>query len=94
MHYTKDYSKSPAPHFDAVEDIKDYLGEAKYAQISPEMALVTDCRQFSFYCMLAGISGLPVRAWYEHFHGQGSWAEPTDDDPSLPMGENGNSRVD
>ena len=25
----------------------------------------------------AGIKGFPVKAWYEHYHGQGTWIEPT-----------------
>ena len=48
-------------------------GKAKYAEVSPMMAEVTNCGQFAMFCSLAGIQGFPVRAWYEHFHGQGSW---------------------
>lgn len=73
MHTLVDYSQSPAPAFDAVEHIKEYLGPAKYQQITREMAKVTDQKQFAFYCMLAGISGFPVKAWYEHYQGQGTW---------------------
>lgn len=75
MHTTIDYNKSPAPAFDAVEDIKDYLGTEKYAKISPEMAKLTNCGAFAMYCSLAGIHGFPVKAWYEHFHGQCSWKQ-------------------
>lgn len=74
MHTTIDYSKSPSPQFDAVNDIMEYLGD-RYAKVSPAMATITDCYQFSCYCALAGIKGFPVKAWYEHFHGQGSWNE-------------------
>jgi len=72
MKTTVDYSKSPAPAFDAVEDIKEYLG-AKYDVIAEDMAKITSATEFQFYCEFAGIQGFPIKAWYEHFHGQGSW---------------------
>lgn len=75
MHNTIDYGKSPAPAFDAVQDIIDYLGKDKYDKVAPEMAKLTNCGQFAMYCSLAGIQGFPVKAWYEHFHGQGSWKQ-------------------
>lgn len=74
MHSTIDYSKSPAPAFDAVEHVKDWLG-AKYNDVAPEFAKITNCGQFAMWCSMAGISGFPVKAWYEHFHGQGSWKQ-------------------
>jgi hypothetical protein len=73
MHNNKDYSNSPCKNFDAVQDIKDYLGKKKWAEISPQMAHIKDKEQFEMYCSVAGISGFPVRAWYELYHGQGSW---------------------
>jgi hypothetical protein len=75
MHNTIDYSKSPAPGFDAVQDIKDWLGPERWAKVYPEFAKITNCAQFALYCSLAGIRGFPVRAWYEHYHGQGSWKQ-------------------
>jgi hypothetical protein len=77
MHNTINYSQSEAPNFDAVQDVMDWFGP-KYNQIAPMMAKVTDCYQFACYCGLAGVSGFPVKAWYEHFHGQGSWKEIAD----------------
>ncbi len=76
MHTEINYSKSPAPSFDAVNDVKEWLG-ANYDAIAPEMSKITSCSQFAFLCGLAGIQGFPVKAWYEHFHGQGSWKEET-----------------
>lgn len=73
MHTTIDYSNSPAPNFDAIEDIKEYLGQTKWDEISPEMAKVISPKQFEFYCCITGISGLPVRAWYDLYHGQGAY---------------------
>lgn len=73
MKTTIDYSNRPAAQFDAVEDIKEYLGAERFDKLSPEMAKVTDRDQFAMYCSLAGISGFPVKAWYELYHGQGSW---------------------
>lgn len=73
MHTTIDYSKSPAPKFDALQDIIEYLGQAKWDEIYLPMSEITNCEHFDFYCSLAGIRGLPVIAWYEHYHGEGSW---------------------
>jgi len=75
MHSTIDYSKRLAPAFDAVQDIKDYLGQERFNKVSPEMAKIKHCGQFAMYASLAGINGFPVKAWYELYHGQGSWNE-------------------
>lgn len=75
MHNTIDYGKSIAPSFDAVQDVMDWLGAERYAKIAPEMAKLANCGAFAMYCSLAGIQGFPVKAWYEHFHGQGSWKQ-------------------
>ncbi len=72
LDYTIDYSKSPAKAFDAVEDIKDYLGD-RYDHMVELIENVSDCERFAFYCSMMGISGFPVKAWYEHFHGQNSF---------------------
>lgn len=73
MHITIDYSKSPSKAFDAVEDIKEWLGAERWDVISPEMAKVKNCEAFEMYASLAGVQGYPVVAWYELYHGQGSW---------------------
>lgn len=73
MHTTIDYTNSPSQAFDAVEDIKNYLGLDKWNEISPMMAKVANCGQFALYASLAGVQGFPVKAWYELYHGQGSW---------------------
>ena len=75
MHNTIDYSKRAAPAFDAVQDVIDWLSQERYDKISPEMAKLTNCGAFAMYCSMAGIQGFPVKAWYEHFHGQGSWKQ-------------------
>ena len=74
MRRTIDYTKSLTPKFDAVNDIMDYLGPEKYAELVEKgMNQFTNPRQFEFFCMLAGIDGFPVIAWYDHFHGEGAW---------------------
>lgn len=75
MHNTSDYSKSPAPQFDAIEDIKSWLGPDRWVMLQPEMAKIKHCGHFAMFCSLAGIQGFPVKAWYEHLNGQGSWNE-------------------
>ena len=74
MKTTIDYAASEAPSFDAVEDVKDYLG-SRYDAVASEMKRITDCEQFAMWCAFAGIEGFPVRAWYEHFHGAGTWQD-------------------
>lgn len=72
MHTTVDYGKSPAPSFDAVEDIKNYLGD-RYDKMAEIMKSLHKS-DFEAGCeMFLGISGFPVQAWYDHFHGQGAW---------------------
>lgn len=73
MHTTIDYAKSVTPKFDAVEDIKQWLGQERWDAVSPEMAKVTNCGAFALYASLAGVQGFPVIAWYELYHGEGSW---------------------
>ena len=83
MKSTKDYSRELTPAFTAVEDIKRWLGKRRFDVISPEMARVVDKHQFAMWASLAGISGFPVKAWYELYHGGGSW----DKAPALPVVE-------
>lgn len=73
MHNTIDYSKSPSPASDAVNDIKEWLGQDRWDRVSPELAKVTNADAFTMLAGLAGVQGFPVKAWYELYHGQGSW---------------------
>ena len=77
MHTLIDYSKRLTPRFDAVQDIKDWLGQHKWDEISPQMAEVKDPRAFTFLAGLAGIQGFPVGAWYDLYNGEGSYALAT-----------------
>lgn len=72
MKTTIDYTNSPTKAFDAVEDIKEYLGD-RYRTCADYMKTVTDVDTFMALCGIAGIEGYPVRAWYDHFHGEGSF---------------------
>jgi len=74
-HTTIDYSKSPAPAFDAIEDIKSWLGVERFSKLTQEFASVKDCENFAAFCSIGGISGFPVKAWYELIHGQGTWED-------------------
>jgi hypothetical protein len=76
-HYDISYSKSPAPNFDAVQDIIEWLGIERFQHLSKKMMEVKHCGTWRMALSLAGIQGFPVIAWYEHIHGQGSWIEPT-----------------
>lgn len=69
-----DYANSPAPAFDAVEDIKEYFG-VQWETISAEMSQIKDIDTFMAFANLAGIRGFPVRAWYDLYHGEGAFAK-------------------
>lgn len=73
MHYNVDYTDHPNKAKAAVSDILDFLGTERFEKLVPEMAKITHCGNFAMYCALAGIEGYPVIAWYESFHGEGTW---------------------
>lgn len=75
-HYTMDYSNmTPQQAYDkCISDIKDYLGEEKFEDISkqfrsevPDMSIET----FAFYLEICGVQGFPVLAWYDHVYPYG-----------------------
>lgn len=72
---TKDYSQSPAPAFDAVEDIKALFAASNrnWDTISRQMATIKDASAFAQWADYAGIQGYPVEAWYDLYNGQGSY---------------------
>lgn len=73
MHTTVDYSNSPSAAFDAIEDIKQWFGQAKWDEISPMFSKLKNVQRFTFYAEFSGVQGFPVKAWYELYNGQGSW---------------------
>ncbi len=72
MKVTIDYTNSPAKKFDAVEDIKNYLGPT-YDMLAAIIKAEKNKGDFLLGCAILGIHGFPVEAWYDHFHGEGSW---------------------
>ena len=62
------YAKSEAPNFDALEDIKDYLG-GRYEKIAEQVKAIKEFETFEIICGFLGIEGFPVKAWFRHFHG-------------------------
>ena len=68
-----------APHFDAVEYAKTWVGlafwDAFYEDLSkdPENNTCTYC--FSKHCESLGLVGFPAEAVYDLIHGQGNFAE-------------------
>lgn len=73
MHNKVKYGKRLTPAFDAVQDVKDWFGP-KWDEVSAMMSQIKDVQTFAFYADFGGVSGYPVEAWYELYHGQGSWA--------------------
>ena len=78
MHTVKDYTNSPTKNFDAVEDVKEWLGKRKWSEVSPQMASFKDINQFEFLAGIAGIKGFPVEAWYDLYHGGGAYRKLAD----------------
>jgi hypothetical protein len=77
MKLTKNYSKSPAKAFDAVEDVKSWIG-GRWDTVSDLMRQVPEVHIFSIYAEMQGVQGYPVQAWYELYFGQGSWDKAWD----------------
>ena len=73
MSYKVNYANSPTPAFDAVEDIRGYLGPDKFSEITQKLKGVNVCATFALACAFCGVQGYPVQAWYELINGQGSW---------------------
>jgi hypothetical protein len=72
MKQTRDYSKSQAPRFDALQDVIEWLGP-RWPECNTHLKGVTDPDQFDMWADFAGIQGAPVEAWFEHIHGEGAW---------------------
>jgi hypothetical protein len=87
MYIIKSYVNSPAPAFDAVEHVKEYLGD-DYDRIARIMIRVKDQKNFAGTCaMLLGIEGFAVKAWYNHFFGGNAWDDNLDIQPEIEVVE-------
>lgn len=73
MHHTRSYANSPCPKVDAINDIKDWLGD-HWDKISAQMSEITNQHEFVFCAAFVGVQGFPVIAWWELYHGEGSWS--------------------
>ena len=68
-HYDVDYAglQPQAAHEKAIQDIKDYLGDHKYAEVTAlakkHSPMTTE--QWAYNLLLSGIQGYPVRAWHD-----------------------------
>lgn len=69
MHQTIDYSAYTDPtvkHNAAIQDIKAYIGLAKYKQVSKAIKAIPGVRFNTLKCnceMFLGLEGYPVEAW-------------------------------
>lgn len=79
-HYTMSYAglTDEVKSAKALQDIKDYLGEDKFEEVSETMRNeMIPYEQFVMaMSIMAGIQGYPVQAWYEHVYGQGTATLP------------------
>jgi hypothetical protein len=94
MHTIIDYTNRPTKAFDAVEDVKAWFGP-RWDEVSALMRTVTNPLQFSVYADFSGVSGYPVEAWYDLYHGEGSYLaawkaleNPTDPAEGSPTATN------
>lgn len=74
----KDYSKSPAPNFDAVEDVRTALGEALWKETCSAIArnaeMYKQTKRWIEVCTACGIRDPFQRvAWYDLHFGQDAW---------------------
>jgi len=73
MRYTTEYKgMTPTEKRDqAINDIKEYLGLKKFHQMNEQFKAAgkIDAGQFEFICMVGGIEGYPVEAWYLTLYG-------------------------
>ena len=72
-HYTISYKDSPCPSVDAIDDIKEWLGQERWDKLYPLFAKIETQKAFELYASFVGVQGFPVIAWWELIHGQGSW---------------------
>ena len=72
MKNRKDYSKSPAPRYDALQDVIKFLDD-RWPKCNEHLKPVTNVDQFENWAGFAGVEGAPVEAWYDHIHGEGAW---------------------
>lgn len=70
-HYDIDYSKlsEAEKQSKAIDDIKDYMGIEKFNHVYSQFVELHKVKPMTeetlgFYLMLAGISGYPVKAWF------------------------------
>ena len=51
----------------AIRDVEDWLGKERFARLTAEFAAAKlEFDQFEMFVSIAGISGYPVRAWFDH----------------------------
>jgi hypothetical protein len=92
-HYEISYEEleEPAKHNKALQDIKDWLGEEKFHEVTgllrADVALRDDYRRFSFLASFAGVRGYPAVAWHNHVFdlGAGSLHGNSPDDDGLEI---------
>lgn len=72
MKQTRDYSKSIAPRYDALQDLIAILGD-RWPKCNEYLKGVTDPDQFADWADFAGVQGVYPEVWYDHIHGQGAW---------------------
>lgn len=60
----------------ALEDTRDWLGAERFEKITAELKREypnLGPGQFSLMVSIAGVSGYPVRVWFDHIYGDGAW---------------------
>lgn len=78
MSSQKDYSKSPAPNFDAVEDVRSAMGESTWERWREYIDKNTTNYKYPLawnrLCDTANVTHpFQRQAWYDHHFGQGAW---------------------
>lgn len=85
--YTKSYKNTENPKWLAIKDIREYLGEDVFNKVEKELRKVKNYENFKIVCMIGGIEGYPVEAWYDLLHGEINRVESTNKE-GVPTKEN------
>jgi len=62
-------SENPDDHERAINDIKEWLGEEQYHMINAQFIDAKEMATWPYFtgvCEMGGISGFPVKIWFEN----------------------------
>lgn len=73
-----DYSRTLTPFFDAVEDVKDWLGERGWRELQKELKYTAPL-EFWYVCKRYELTPFQIQAVYDMIHGEKAWIRDVND---------------